>query len=376
LLDTSEPSKKNRWLIAVILLVLLALVAIISYAGLTAAGLLPAGDTPGMPRYIAITRPGPGANLDLTWAVTVEGQAGGLIDEQLVVQALDAAGNVLAQEPASIQALDPNSESAGYWSVDLIINAPPGSQGQINAFLASPADGNHTAEDSIEVGYGESPFSRDLDQIEQHLWKMNTLNGYPLVDDTQATLQFESFRAVGFGGCNNFRTNFERNGKEINFGFVTSTAKECELPVGVMAQESAYFNALEQVTSFKIDAGKLNLVDPGGTTRVVYEAVITGNIFGPVESELPENSTIRVRLRDQSLEGEVVTEQVITDKTLFPINFSIVYNPKQIIEQHLYGIEVQIEDSAGNVLLENRSPVQVITQGKPSLIEIVLEPVQ
>jgi putative lipoprotein len=378
-MQKSDAPQKNIWIILAIILVVIVLVGVLAYAMLTASGFIKSPEPTQPAVFITITEPDPGTNLDLIWAVSVKGEAGGLFEGNVVVQALDAAGNVIAQQPTIIAAADAGVGGSGPWSVDLNIHAPAGSQGQIVAFSTSPEDGSWVAEDRIEVGYGESPIKRELVKVEDHLWRLYTLNERPPIGDTLITLQFENFQAAGFGGCNNFRTSFERRGSSLNFGFVTSTAKECELPIGVMAQESAYFSALEQITAIHIGGQQLSMVDNLGIDRLVYDAVVMGNIIGAVDAELPEDALVFVQLIDISFadtEAGLITEQVITGVTQFPVPYSLNYNPKQIIDDHTYALDVHIEDSAGNLLFTNPTVYYVITKGNPFLINVEVESVQ
>ena len=369
----SKSPKNNFWIITAIVFVAIALIGILAYAILTTSGIL---TTPGSSQstvFISIDRPAQGDNLDLTWSVNVSGQAGGLFESGLVVQAQDAAGNILAQETTTINSPESNPGGSGTWSVNLSINAPYGSQGQIVAFFPSPIDGSKLAEARVMVGYGESPFKRDLVSVENHLWKLVTLNERPPIDNTLLTLQFERFEAAGFGGCNNFRSSYERSGTALNFGFVTSTAKECELPIGVMAQESAYFNAIEQISSFQIENTQFSLIDTSGVERLVYDAVVMGTIHGPENIQLPEDGVVLIHLIDSTLtatEPMEIAVQEIREVPQFPATFSLVYNPKQIIDDHTYVIEVKIEDYLGNLLFINPDVIQVITTGNPSLVNV------
>ncbi|HUV26337.1 MAG TPA: YbaY family lipoprotein [Anaerolineales bacterium] len=364
------------WMIVVVIAVL---IGILSFATLTASGVLTKPEPTKPIVFITITEPGQGSKLDLTWAVNIQGQAGGLFEGNLVVQALDAGGKVIAQKATTISAPNAGTGGSGPWSVDLNIDAPNGSQGQIVAFSPSPVDGSWIAEDSIAVGFGESPVKRELVNVENHLWRLTTLNERPPIKNTLITLQFENFQAAGFGGCNNYKTSFERSGPQLNFGFVTSTAKECELPVGIMAQEAAYFSALEQIVANRIEAQQLSLVDSSGASRLVYDAVVMGNIFAEDDIELPEDAVVYISLSDASLAGAetaLIAEQVVSGVTQFPIPFSVNYNPKQIIENHTYALGVRIEDSSGNLLYINPTTYHVITAGNPSQIDATVASVQ
>ncbi|MES0361479.1 MAG: Gmad2 immunoglobulin-like domain-containing protein, partial [Anaerolineales bacterium] len=208
--DPGQPSTsgtdKNRWLIAAFVVVALILVGIIAYAMLSTAGFFADPEPTNPAVFITIAEPTQGARLDITWQVEVKGLAGGLFEGNVVVQALDAAGNILAQEPTTIQSPEAGIGGAGPWSVNLNIDAEPGTQGQIFAFSNSPVDGSLIAEDQVDVGFGESPAADELVKVEDHLWTLDSLNGNPPIEHTLITLQFENFQASGSGGCNNYRT--------------------------------------------------------------------------------------------------------------------------------------------------------------------------
>jgi heat shock protein HslJ len=368
------PRKKVAYISAIVF-VALVLVIILVYAGITSNSTLNSIDADkGLP-FITILDPGEGERLDLTWSVTIRGQAGGLINREINVQALDAAGNVLAEEQAIVKQDESEPGAPSTWEVDLQVNALLGSQGQILASSPSQADGSRLAEDRVTVGYGENPFKEDLLLIENHLWRLASLNERPPIEGTILTLQFERFQAAGDGGCNNFRSSFERSGSSLNFGIVTSTAKECELPPGIMAQESAYFGALEQVVNYKIEDTQMSLNDNSVIERLVYNAVVMGTIRGPENTNLPEEASIFVRLLDvtsSTPEPNIISESIIGEDTRLPLAYSLVYNPKQIIEEHTYVLEVQILDSSDNVLLISSGTDYVFTAGYPSLIDMVL----
>ena len=375
----TESQRKNGWLIAAFVLVAIFLVAILAYAMLSTAGFF-AGQQPIQPEvFITITEPAQGNLLDTTWAVTVKGEAGGLFEGNVVVQALDATGNFLAQQPTTIDAPDAGTGGAGPWSVDLRIEAEPGTQGQIEAFSTSAKDGSVVAEDSVDVGYGESPVKEELVKLEDHLWRLVSLKGDPWIENTLITLQFENFQASGSSGCNLYNTSYERSRTELNFGLVTSTAMECELPEGIMVQEQAYFSALEKVVAYRIENQGLNLFDGSGNLLLIYDAVVMGNIVSPNDTEIPEDAVVYVRLSDVSLadaEAKPIAEQVITGVSQFPIPFIVRYNPKEIVENHTYAIVVRIEDSSENLLFINPTAYHVISAGNPSQVDVTVEAIQ
>ena len=378
-MEETKSTQHNIWVVIGVIFVTLVLIAILSYALLSTSGSLRIQSTNQEAPFITITEPDQGDNLDLTWYVNIRGEAGGIDENRLVVQALDAFGDVLAQGSATINYTEGNSGDNGFWSVDLRINTIEGTQGEIVVFSPIMLENGQQVEDRIQVGYGENTFKRELVSVENHLWQLDTLNSRPPIDDSLLTLQFEDFLAAGFGGCNNFRSSYERSDTRLNFGFVTSTAKECELPVGIMAQESAYFNALEQITGYQLMGPQLILTDNSEAERVHFDAVILGNISATEEISFAENTFLSIDLVDDSLAGtdpEIIVRQEYDSANQFPEQFSLKYNPKQIINDHTYKVEVRIEDQQGNLVFLNSAPVYVITKGYPSLVAIIIEPFQ
>jgi heat shock protein HslJ len=375
----SPGTDKKRWLIATFAVVALILVGILAYAMLSTAGFFADPEPTNQVVFITITEPGQGARLDTTWQVEVKGQGGGLFEGNVVVQALDAAGNILAQEPTTIQSPEAGMGGTGPWSVNLNIDAEPGTQGQIVAFSNSPADGSLIAEDRVDVGFGESPAADELVKVEDHLWTLSELNGNPPIENTLITLQFENFQASGSGGCNNYRTSYERRRTDLNFGLVTSTAKECELPKGILNQEAAYFTSLEQVVAYRIENQQLNMIDGSGNLLLSFSAVVMGNVLGPGGTELPEAAVVYIHLSDVSLadaDANPIAEQVITGASEFPIPYSVMYNPKEIVDNHTYAIGVRIEDDSGKLLFINPTAYHVITARNPNEVDVIVEAVQ
>jgi uncharacterized lipoprotein YbaY/heat shock protein HslJ len=116
---------------------------------------------------IEILEPVNGAVLDIAGPVTVSGLGGGLPEGNVVVQALDLNNNVLAQVPTTVDAPDAGIGGEGPWTVQLTIQAEPGTPGRIIAFADSPADGSRMASDSVEVSFGATPPVEIFIEIEQ-----------------------------------------------------------------------------------------------------------------------------------------------------------------------------------------------------------------
>ena len=85
----------------------------------------------------------------------MSGQAGGLFEGNVVVQARDTDGSVLAEGTTTIDSPDAGTGGDGPWSLELTIVTQPGTTGDIRSFSISPADRSETASDSVSVTYGE-----------------------------------------------------------------------------------------------------------------------------------------------------------------------------------------------------------------------------
>jgi len=105
--------------------------------------------------FITISEPIDGAIVNVPNAVPVAGMAGGLFEGTLVVQALDKDGNVLAEQPTTVQAPDAGTGGQGPWQVELVVPVKPGTPGSFYAFSTSPQDGSIVASASVSVVYGE-----------------------------------------------------------------------------------------------------------------------------------------------------------------------------------------------------------------------------
>ncbi len=108
--------------------------------------------------FVTIDTPLPYETLDLSQPIVITGQGRGLFEGNVVVRALDDNGNILAEEPTTLQAAEVGGQ--GTWEIDLNINAAEGTRGRIYVFSTSPQDGSVIAAASVKVIYG-NPDLRD-----------------------------------------------------------------------------------------------------------------------------------------------------------------------------------------------------------------------
>jgi heat shock protein HslJ len=114
-------------------------------------------------------------------------------------------------------------------------------------------------------GDAEAPESLDGSS-----WKLVEGANIPNPDSVTMTIQFEAGRASGSGGCNRFTSPYEQEGESISLGRLAATRMAC--PDEVMSAESAYFSALETVSSWSTTGGVLVLADRSGQALLRYEA--------------------------------------------------------------------------------------------------------
>lgn len=116
---------------------------------------------------IVITEPDQGQVVDIDKPVRVQGKGIGLPEGNVVIQALDWQDNVLTQQPTTLEGQDVGTGGEGSWSIELTIEAEPGTAGVIRAFSPSPQDGSIIAEDSVEVSLGRTPAAESYLKISQ-----------------------------------------------------------------------------------------------------------------------------------------------------------------------------------------------------------------
>lgn len=329
--------------------------------------------------YIQLNQPAEGAVLDIANPVTVSGMGGGLYEGNVVVQARDASGNVLAEQPTTIQSPNAGTGGEGPWQVQLSIQAEPGSNGQIVAFSPSPSDGISMAETQVNVTYGQPVEPETRVNLEDHLWLLMSIAGQGVLPETHITADFNAGQVAGSSGCNTYTAPYELNGSNLTVGSAATTRIACEEPQGVMEQETLYLGLLGTAVSYRIEGRQMSIQDATGQTILVFEGAVTGLVNSQSAIELPAGATATIILADVSrADAPAVTigEQVIPSPQAFPFSFTVVYDVEDIEPNFTYAITVRITDSTGALVFINTSSYPVITRDNPSTVEVVVEPVQ
>jgi hypothetical protein len=105
-------------------------------------------------RHVTIEQPGNQCVIVDPTSFTVEGSAQGAFENNIVVQAQDANGNVLAEQITTSSSS--STGGSGTWSVTFSLNVEPGTQGRLEAFSPDPAGGSPIKSRTYTVFYGET----------------------------------------------------------------------------------------------------------------------------------------------------------------------------------------------------------------------------
>ena len=104
-------------------------------------------------------------------------------------------------------------------------------------------------------------------------WVLEQINGQPVIENTLPTLSFRGDQQLGGNAsCNNFFGSFTAEGNKVTFSGFGSTQMYCAEPAGLMDQEAAYLAALESAKTYRIEDGKLLIIDDAGATVLVFSA--------------------------------------------------------------------------------------------------------
>ncbi len=100
-------------------------------------------------------------------------------------------------------------------------------------------------------------------------WTLLTLDGAPVLSSAPITALFEDGRIGGFSGCNSYSGAYTLDGSAVRFAEMMMTLVACPED-GVMDQEQAYMKALSNISKFRLDNDRLELLDASGAARLVY----------------------------------------------------------------------------------------------------------
>ncbi len=127
---------------------------------------------------------------------------------------------------------------------------------------------------SVAVGSGCAT-SRHMAASPQGHWLAEDIGGGGVIDDLQTTLDIAGDgRVSGSGGCNRYGGKAEIDGSSIVIGPVAATKMAC-IPAP-MDQETKFFDALDKARSWRIEDGKLLLLDGSGAILARFARMQSG----------------------------------------------------------------------------------------------------
>ncbi|MBN1642098.1 MAG: META domain-containing protein [Anaerolineae bacterium] len=105
-------------------------------------------------------------------------------------------------------------------------------------------------------------------------WVLVELDGQPVLAGVEVTARFVNGNEIGgSAGCNSYGGAFRADPAAGRFATdrLAQTEMACLSPDGVMEQERAYMDALQDAAAYRVVEGRLEIQDAKGDTRLVYE---------------------------------------------------------------------------------------------------------
>lgn len=153
--------------------------------------------------------------------------------------------------------------------------------------------------------------------LEGTQWVLLALNGQPPLAGTTPTAEFSESEISGSTGCNHYFGSYEATGSDLTISEVGMTEMYCMEPAGVMEQEQAFLSVLASVTSYRLAADRLEMLDSVGNVVLAFappapmpevtlegtEWALTTFIEGETAMSLISGAAITVRFEDGKVWG-------------------------------------------------------------------------
>lgn len=136
-----------------------------------------------------------------------------------------------------------------------------------------PADVSSVVTQLVEIVAKE--WTLEVDQnLLGILWVLETLNGETALESPVVSLTFSlDGRIHGYAGCNTYFSTYTLDSGALTFGPAGSTMMAC---AEGMDQELAFLTALDNVTSYQVEAGTLSLYNAEGNIILTFSAEALG----------------------------------------------------------------------------------------------------
>ena len=132
----------------------------------------------------------------------------------------------------------------------------------------------------VFAGIAYATLSSTPTSLTQPTWTLTRLvvdgQDQALSTTRPATLRFlsQNRQIAGSGGCNSFSASYTLVGSQLRVGEMRSTLMACagEDGASVMEQEAHYLEAMQLVTSYRLDGSTLTLTGDSGKVSLTFRA--------------------------------------------------------------------------------------------------------
>lgn len=151
--------------------------------------------------------------------------------------------------------------------------------------------------------------------LEASEWVLASLNGERPLEGTRITLEFEPEQISGFAGCNSYGALYKIEGDALAIQEIEITLIACVQPEGVMAQETAYLDALREAANLRVSDERLELLNDSDEVTLAYtreaeSAIPPAKLAGTQwrllslnEHDLVAGSTIKIAFMEDGMSG-------------------------------------------------------------------------
>lgn len=319
--------------------------------------------------YISIQSPAPYVAQSLDQGVVVKGVARGITSGFVTVQALDSAGNVLAQLPTIVQSAQAGGQ--GTWVVTLPVTWI--GHGRIVVSANDAASGALITQAAVTVLFGTPSSQASYVHVT-----------YPL-PDTLLRSSNDLIAVAGYAGgliTNTVYLSALDAGNRVRFVIPVTV----DLATGRWVIIPSSSRPFTEDGTFTILAGATEpstgeIIASDRINLRIQRPAVTGQVVISSNVAPPTNTTLSLSIVgmpvNSSQQQETLTQQTLVVGTQMTVPFALPYDPALVDPSRLYLLAAEIDDANGNALYTSRQPIAVITQGAPTAgIEVTVEPVQ
>lgn len=94
-------------------------------------------------------------------------------------------------------------------------------------------------------------------------WTLTSIDNTPPLGNASVTVEFTGGKIGGSSGCNSYGGSYKVSGQKISTDSIAMTLMACMDP-GVMEQEQAFLEYLQDAQTFKLDEGQLQIFRSDG----------------------------------------------------------------------------------------------------------------